>query len=47
MLNKIHNENADFIFGTRYEKNSGSDDDTFVTLIGNYIFTKIGKIFLN
>ena len=45
MLNKIHNENADFIFGTRYEKNSGSDDDTFVTLIGNYIFTKIGKIF--
>ena len=31
MINKIRNENADFIFGTRYEKNSGSDDDTFIT----------------
>ena len=47
MINKIRNENADFIFGTRYEKNSGSDDDTFITFTGNYIFTKIGQIFFN
>tara|TARA_B100000029_G_scaffold351821_1_gene344305 strand:- start:223 stop:894 length:672 start_codon:yes stop_codon:yes gene_type:complete len=31
----------DFIFGTRYNKESGSDDDTIVTFIGNKIFTFI------
>ena len=36
---------SDFIFGTRYEKDCGSDDDTFVTFTGNYIFTFMGKIF--
>ena len=35
----------DFVFGSRYLKNGKSDDDTFVTKIGNYIFSKIGKIF--
>tara|TARA_Y100000992_G_C21119507_1_gene421171 strand:+ start:67 stop:741 length:675 start_codon:yes stop_codon:yes gene_type:complete len=45
MLNKINDKNFDIIFGSRYEKNSGSDDDTFVTKIGNFIFTFIGKIF--
>ena len=45
MLNKINKFNYDFIFGSRYQKNSGSDDDTIVTLIGNFIFTKIGSIF--
>ena len=37
----------DFIFASRYEANSGSEDDTIITLIGNYIFTYIGKIFFN
>ena len=45
MLNKIKNLNHDFIFASRYQKNSGSDDDTFVTFVGNFIFTKIGNIF--
>ncbi len=45
MLDKINKLNYDFIFGSRYQKNSGSDDDTIITLIGNFIFTKIGNIF--
>ena len=37
---KILNEkNVDFIFCSRYEVNGGSDDDTFLTYIGNKIFT--------
>ncbi len=47
MLKKVNTQNADFVFGTRYEKNCGSDDDTLITLAGNYIFTKIGNIFFN
>ena len=35
----------DFIFGSRYEKNGKSDDDTFITLVGNYFFTILGNIF--
>jgi len=45
MLNLTNN--YDFIFGSRYIKNGKSDDDTFLTLIGNYVFSKIGKIFFN
>jgi len=30
--------NYDFIFGSRYIRNGKSDDDTFLTAIGNYIF---------
>ena len=44
MMKKIE-EGYDFIFGSRYMKNSGSEDDTIVTFIGNKIFTFIGKIF--
>ena len=29
----------DFVFSTRYEKNSGSEDDTLLTFLGNKIFT--------
>ena len=47
MLNKINELNSDFIFGSRYQKNSGSDDDTIVTFIGNFIFTKIGNYFFD
>ena len=47
MINTLFQKNSDFVFGTRYEKNCKSDDDTFITKIGNYFFTKIGNIFYN
>ena len=47
MHSKINNEKFDLIFGTRYEQNSGSDDDTNITYIGNQIFSLIGKIFFS
>ncbi len=43
MIKLLENGN-DFIFNTRYEKNGGSDDDTFLTYLGNKIFTYICKI---
>ena len=45
MTEQMNSNRADFVFGTRYEKNCGSDDDTIITLIGNFIFTKIGNLF--
>ena len=45
MYNSIQTKKLDFIFASRYEANSGSEDDTILTLTGNYIFTYIGKIF--
>ena len=45
MLNEINNNNQDIVFGSRYMKNAGSDDDDFITSTGNFIFTLIGKIF--
>ena len=45
MINKIKKDKYDFVFATRYEKNCGSDDDTIVTYIGNFIFSLLGKIF--
>ena len=44
MINKIKKERLDIVFGSRYEKEGGSEDDTFITLIGNYFFTTLGKI---
>jgi glycosyltransferase involved in cell wall biosynthesis len=48
-LNKMYQildkNNADFVFCSRYEKNSGSDDDTFLTYVGNKIFTLLCNIF--
>ena len=44
MFEQLNDNKADFVFATRYEKNCGSDDDTIITLIGNFIFTKIGKL---
>ena len=38
MLNKLSG-NCDFVFNSRYESEGGSDDDTFLTLVGNKIFT--------
>ena len=45
MINKLKEDEYDFVFASRYEKNCGSEDDTLITLIGNYIFTFLGKIF--
>ena len=44
MLNKIEVNKLDLVFGSRYEKEGGSEDDTIITSIGNYFFTKLGKI---
>ena len=45
MINRLEEDKYDFVFASRYEKNCGSEDDTIITLIGNYIFTFLGKIF--
>ncbi len=45
MINKLKNDEYDFVFASRYEKDCKSDDDTLITLIGNYAFTFLGKIF--
>ena len=37
-------ENRDFVFASRYMKSGGSDDDTFLTKIGNFIFSMMGNI---
>jgi cellulose synthase/poly-beta-1,6-N-acetylglucosamine synthase-like glycosyltransferase len=46
MLN-LCKENKDFVFASRYMKEGGSDDDTFLTKIGNFIFSMIGNIFFS
>lgn len=45
MYDKLKKENHDIIFASRYEKNCSSEDDTIVTYLGNFIFTKLGNIF--
>ena len=47
MQKNLISTKSDFIFASRYEKNCSSDDDTIITYIGNFIFTKIGNIFFN
>ena len=44
MLNEIEKNNNDIVFGSRYMKNAGSEDDDLVTKIGNFVFSLIGKI---
>jgi glycosyltransferase involved in cell wall biosynthesis len=48
-LNKMHNiikiDEKKFVFASRYEEKGGSLDDTFLTYIGNKIFTFIGNFF--
>jgi len=50
-LNRMYNlanvDKFDLVFGSRYEKNSGSDDDTLVTFFGNKVFSLLGKIFFS
>ncbi len=45
MYKKINAGDHEMIFASRYMTNSGSDDDTIITSIGNYVFSKIGQIF--
>ena len=41
-------KDLDFVFGSRYQKpGGGSEDDDFVTSIGNYVFTLLGNILFN
>jgi len=48
MLFSIKENNLDFLFASRYEMpGGGSDDDDFITSLGNFIFTKIGNIFFS
>jgi glycosyltransferase involved in cell wall biosynthesis len=44
---KISEKKYDFTFASRYLTKGGSDDDTFLTFVGNKIFTLIGNIFFN
>ena len=44
---KICENDKDFVFASRYMSNGGSDDDTLLTKIGNFIFSLIGKIFFS
>ena len=46
MLKFSENE-IDFVFASRYMDGGGSDDDTFLTKIGNYFFSTFGKIFFS
>ena len=43
----LNSKKLDFIFGSRYQKNAYSYDDTALTYFGNFFFTKIGQIFFN
>jgi len=47
MLNLIETNHNDIVFGSRYMKNAGSEDDDLITFVGNYMFTFIGKIFFD
>tara|TARA_Y100001970_G_scaffold123906_1_gene153582 strand:- start:3882 stop:4553 length:672 start_codon:yes stop_codon:yes gene_type:complete len=42
MLNRLE-KGEDFIFASRYMQNSGSEDDTWVTSLGNFLFTFLGN----
>ena len=44
---KLSENNTDFVFASRYMKGAGSEDDTFLTIIGNYFFSIFGKIFFS
>ena len=46
MLTACRN-NLDFVFASRYMNGGGSDDDTFLTKVGNFIFSTIGNIFFS
>ena len=41
------NKTTNFVFGSRYNKDSLSEDDTIITYIGNKFFSTMGQLFLN
>ena len=45
MMRKLKDDKYDFVFASRYEKDCGSEDDTLITFVGNFIFTFLGKFF--
>ena len=47
MQKMLINQKLDFVFGSRFQNDSGSQDDTLLTFLGKYFFTKIGKLFFN
>ena len=48
MYKNCKRERLDMIFSSRYQKpNGGSADDTLVTYVGNFFFTKLGNIFFS
>jgi len=47
IVEQISKNDKDFIFASRYEKQAGSEDDTIITLIGNYFFSLIGRKIFN
>jgi len=40
-------ENSEYVFASRYIEGGGSEDDTLLTKVGNYIFSKLGNIFFS
>ena len=44
---ELLNKGNDFVFNTRYQERGGSDDDTFLTYIGNKFFTTLCRILFN
>lgn len=38
---------SDFVFSSRYIEGAGSEDDTFLTSVGNFFFTKLCNILFN
>jgi len=44
---KLCENDKDFIFASRYMEHGGSDDDTILTKLGNFIFSSIGNIFFS
>ena len=45
MFKKLEENKLDFVFASRYHSNSGSEDDTMLTYVGNFFFTLFGKVF--
>ena len=41
MLDELKRKKLNFIFASRYKKNGKTEDDTILTSIGNFIFTKL------
>jgi hypothetical protein len=47
MIVYLGKKNKDFVFNSRYEKKGGSDDDTFLTYVGNKFFTTLCNLIYN